>query len=156
MLEDHLPLAEYPANQEPAVAIERILFAAHYRCAILSRFVGQLLNALEEEGRPRHLRVEDVALRIIEVVADWAAAQLVAHIDVADFATLDGHLQLRAVELRHIPRVGLRAYIYERLDVVIFQERKKCVESVVGMTDGEDNERLVVTAGGLLRHLKPL
>lgn len=157
----HSLLLQHTRDEEAAMTVRRVFFAAHDCCAVDSSFVGQTLQAAQEEWRLRRAIIQNVAFFVIEFVAWRTPPKLIAQVDIANARTLDRIFELWAVEVGHIARVGSRAHIYQRLNAVPLEQRDEGVLRLIGVADRVDRDRgvrlcLRIGAHGFLPSIRPL
>ena len=80
----HAPLAHYPADQQPAVAVGRIFLAAEDGHAILADAAQQPLDPLLEAGRSGQAVVQYMAPIVAKAVVFHAAADQIAEKQILD------------------------------------------------------------------------
>ena len=142
MLERDAVAGEHPADEQAAVAIGRILFAAHDGNAIHCAILFESSNALAKESRLGDTVVENIPIRVVERISLRAAAQFLAHVAVLDAPALNRALDLRVVEVRHISRKRLGADIHEHLYGMPLQQAEEDVEGMIRVADGVDAGRV--------------
>src|SRR6185436_5131706 len=128
---------ERAADQQAAVAGERIALGAHQRNPIGLRPLDDALEALGERRRLRHLLVVRDAVRI-ELAFRRPAAELPAEEHVGDPGTAEVVAQRIAVELRRMARIWRAAHVGDGRDAGAAQQRDEALGRMAGMSDGED------------------
>jgi hypothetical protein len=100
----------------------RILLATHDRDTVLLDSLFQASEALKEDRRRGYSIVHDVSFVIVKLVFLRPPAKLHAEKKVFDSRSLQGVLKFLPVEMRHIPRIRIRARIHYDLDRVARQK----------------------------------
>ena len=132
------------------MAIGRILFAAHDGDAIQLTILFEAGDALAKESCLSDAAVEDVPIGVVKRPPLRPPAQFLTHVAVLNPPALNGILNLRVVEVRHIPRKGLGPNIYEHLYGVPLQEAQKGIEGMVRVADGVDTGRVRGAIGAIM------
>jgi hypothetical protein len=98
-------LSQDATDEEPTVAVQRILFSAHNRNAIRLRSGLQPIDPFQEKGGRGETCVQDMPLGVIVLVALGSAAKLAAEVEVLHANLRKEGLQTRCIELRGTARV---------------------------------------------------
>src|SRR5262245_26759773 len=106
------------------MAVRRIFLAAHHGHDARACLALERPDTTGERRRRRNLAVEDVPVGVEEPLPLWSPAQLLAEEDVVDTRGADGLLERLLVELRRIPRPGVRADVDKQLDSMLGQQRQ--------------------------------
>ena len=131
-------LFEDARDEEPPVAVEWILLAAHDRDAIARCHCLEPFDAAQEGLGNGQASVEDVALVIVELVVLRSPAKLLSEEHVPDALALQGRRNGLSGELRRVAGVRLRAHVGDSVDGVEAQELEEDPEAVVRMPDRVD------------------
>jgi hypothetical protein len=92
-------LDQHAADEQAAMAMSGVFFAAQKRDTKLSHPAFQSLNAGQENGSGGSFAVQDATALVVEGVAFWAAAKLFAEKEVFDGGACETFLQGLPVEL---------------------------------------------------------
>lgn len=140
VLDRDISFPEGLADEFAAVAVLRFAFAAHQGDADVF-FVGgdDSFEAFEEEG----LGADEVVVEFAEaVVAVWvggAAAEGVAHVDVAEACGAQGGGEFGLAVLGVEGGVGDGADVDEEFNGILFQQVEEGWEGAGAVADGEDH-----------------
>jgi hypothetical protein len=118
----NISCVENPGDEKEAVAVGRILLAAHHRDSILPRPVEQPVQTSLELLRVGHPPVEHMTVEIVELVTVGSAPKLLPKEHVLQALFFESKLEISAIELRVEPRERCSTYIDDDLDVVQFQQ----------------------------------
>ncbi len=129
-----MPL-RHPADQQPAVAVGRILLAAEDRHAGLPGLVEQLLDRLAEVGGFGHSAVEHVPGGVVAGRIVDAPSQPIAEKAIFDIPITQRRPDRFSIELRGVTRIGTRADVGQHLDPMLRQQVEKHLERVIGVPD---------------------
>src|SRR5262249_31814023 len=115
----------HPRDQEPAMAVRRILLAAHHRDHACPSLLLEYGDAGRERCRGSDLPVEDVSVGIEESVAVRPTPKLLAQEQIFDPGCAERGFESLSIELRRVPRPRVRADIGEHLYPVHYEEREE-------------------------------
>jgi hypothetical protein len=152
-------VVEDAGHEQAAVAVRRVLLAAHDGEAIVAEAALQPLDARHEELRLGDAPIEDVAVLVVVLVCFRSAAELAPEEAVLDRRVRQRGLECNAIDLRRKAAVLRGADVEEDLDVLLAQEPEEVLEGVAGVADGQELPRrhAAVTQksilGAQLRHL---
>ncbi len=141
-LAQHIPVREYVAqlrapftqdlaHQEPAMALVWLPAAAQQRDAMLGHAAQDRLDRLAEGGLRGHPVVQGMTVGVELIFALRTTTERGAEERVANAAPLDRGLQLVAVEVRRVARVGMRPYVHHMRDAVTPHQGKEHLDIVV-------------------------
>jgi hypothetical protein len=74
---------QHAADQETAVTVLRVLFAAEQRHPILPNSTLKPVDAVKKRVRLRDTRVEDMAIVVVKFLAAWPTSQFLSSEDIA-------------------------------------------------------------------------
>ena len=120
------------ADQDRAVAIERLLLRAHQRDAIVLRTPDHPVDPLAEESGPRHAVVAHLPVLVAGAVVR-TPAERAAEEQVGDAAGVHVPVEGLAVEVRVEAAVGGRTNVGERRDGVPPQQRDEGLQRMCGV-----------------------
>jgi len=93
---------ENATDEQAAVAIGRVLFAAHDGNPVHVGVFLQTSDSLAEKGCLGDAAVEDISIGVIERIALGAATQFLAHVAVLNPSALNRVFHLRVVKVRDV------------------------------------------------------
>jgi len=129
-------VSQYSPDEEVTVAFRRVFFAAEEHNAVVLRTFNHPLNSGLKQLAASQLSVEDMVLLVIEFVAIWSPAKLLAERDVSDPTPQQSLLERSCVEVWDIAGPWQSTYIGNDFDVVTLEETQEIFESDVGVSDG--------------------
>ena len=135
-------LGQSAADQQAAVAVERVGLRAHRRHSVPLRRFDQLRQPGAKFGRRRHLLVIRPALRI-ELRPLGASAERLAEKDIVDASPRERRRQGGLVEMRREARHRRRPHIGDRRHLRRLEQRQEPLERMPRMTDRQDRLRHV-------------
>ena len=104
-----------PANEQAAVAIGWVFFAAHDGNAIYLAILFEAGDSLAKERCLGDAVVEDVSIRVVERISLGAATQFLTHVAVLNASPLNRVFHLWVVEVGDVARERMGSNIYEDL-----------------------------------------
>jgi len=131
-------LCEYATYQQTPVASRRIFLAACDRDAVLPDTLFETADTFEECRRPCEPGVQNIALGVVELALFRSPTQLLPEIEILDPRLYHRRLEHLRIEVRRVPRVGMRAYVNQNIDAVHREKADKLLKRLVRMTDREE------------------
>jgi hypothetical protein len=120
------------------MALQRVALAAHHRDPLLSGDRQQAFDPIPELGRRHPAPIVHAGCR--RRAGDRLTAQLGTEVMVADPVLGQQTLEPVLREVRHEARVGPRAHVGDRLDLVPAQQPEKPLERMVGVANREQQQ----------------
>lgn len=127
----HPPVTQDLAHQKSAMALVWLPAAAQQRDATLGRSAQNPVDGLAECGLGGHPVIQGMAVGVELIFTLGTPAERRAEERVANAAPLDRGLQLVAVEMRRVARVGMRPYVHHMCDAVTPHQGKEHLGIVV-------------------------
>jgi len=141
-LAQHVPVREYVAqlratitqdlaHQEPAMTLVWLPATAQQRDAMPGRAAQDRVDRLAEGELRGHPAVQGMTVGVELIFAPRTPAERRTEERIAHVAPLDRGLQLVAVEVRRVARVGMRPYVHHMCDAVTPHQGKEHLDIVV-------------------------
>lgn len=137
MEKSYAALDENPPDQQPAVAVCRVLFAAEQGDTVRTDLIEKSGYALLKSRRLRQLAIKDMALIVVEFFPFGLAPDNVSEEEVLDSVRLKRLLDVFLVEMGSVTCVWTRPDIHNHLDFVLTQQINKFFDRVVRVPDCE-------------------
>lgn len=120
------------------MASDRAFFAAHQDETLLVYPIHNAVDAPAEHLRFGQPVIQHMAVCVIKPVGIRAAAQLLAHILIADTPLLQRKAKVRRIEMAGIFRARIGADIHNETDFVLRQVGDEILQRDIGMSHSED------------------
>ncbi len=118
------------------MAFRWVFFAAKQRNSVVPRTPKYPVNSSLKHLAASQPTVEDMVLLVIEFVAIWSPAKLLAERDVSDPMPQQSFLKRSCVEVWDIAGPWQSTYIGNDFYVVTLEETQEIFESDIGVSDG--------------------
>jgi len=124
---------QHTPHEESSMTRRRILLAAKERDSVLSRSRFQTPDSFKKQRRFRDLRVQHVAISVVELVSVGTPPEFFPEEEVLNSRTGNCLLEGSGVEVGRELGVRMGACIYQDFDLVLFQQAKESLQRMVGV-----------------------
>ena len=130
-------VSEDGPDEQPPVALRRVLLTAHHGNAISTDAIHQPLDTLAKDPSLRDTRVQRVTVVVIQFRRELrASSELTTEIDVLQACLKDSRSQFSSVEMRYVSGIWSRPDIGKHVNVVHPQQCQELFDRLIRVPDG--------------------